>query len=80
MHKFNSKLVLTAVLAAALAAACGGSNGGEGGGVATDDIGQSSTRTLAFILALIGNDENSDPIDINPLTLAVDDAADPMEL
>ncbi|UUZ63034.1 hypothetical protein LP417_25225 [Polaromonas sp. P1-6] len=33
-------------------------------------------KTIAFIKNLIANNgENSDPIDINPLTLAVDDGA-----
>ncbi|MGH8829898.1 MAG: hypothetical protein ACREXV_02260 [Polaromonas sp.] len=81
MNKLNSRRMPTAVLAAALLAGCGG---GGGGGVAFDsgaDVGQSVMRTIAFINNLIANNsENSDPIDINPLTLAVDDSADPTPL
>lgn len=82
MNKLNSKLMLTAVLAAALLAGCGG--GGGGGGVTVDpatETGQSVMKTIAFIKSLIANNgENSDPIDINPLTLAVDDSAEPTPL
>ena len=76
MHKFNSRLMLTAVAAAALVAACG-----DGGGVAADpvaEVGQSVEKTINFIKDMIANNgENSDPIDIDPITLAVDDSADP---
>ena len=76
MDKLNSKLMLTAVLAAALVAGCGG-----GGGVAIGPAagaGQSVMVTLDFIRSLIANNgENSDPVDISALTLAVDDSAEP---
>ena len=78
MDKLNSRPMLTAVLAAALVAGCGG---GGGGGPAPDPaagVGQSVTATLAFIRSLIANNgENSDPVDISSLTLAVDDSAEP---
>lgn len=83
MSNLNSRLMLAAVLAAALVAGCGGqSNYGGGTSVgSTDDTGGSVTKTLAFIVALIaGNSENSDPVDINPITLAVDDTIDPIPL
>lgn len=78
MHKFNPRVMLTAVAAATLLAACGG-----GGGVAANDpgseVGQSVQKTINFVRELIANNgENSDPIDIDPITLAVDDTADPM--
>ena len=80
MNRLNSRLMPTAVLAAALLAACGGG----GGGVAPDpatELGQSVMKTIAFIKNLIANNgENSEPVDINPLTLAVDDSADPAPL
>jgi len=83
MSKLNSRLMLAAVLATALVAGCGGQNNDSGGTSAggTDDTGGSVTKTLAFIVALIaGNSENSDPVDINPITLAVDDTIDPIPL
>lgn len=80
MNKLNSKLMLTAVLAAALLAGCGGGGGGAAVDPATE-TGQSVMKTIAFIKSLIANNgENSDPIDINPLTLAVDDSAEPTPL
>ena len=79
MYKFNSRLMLTAVAAAALVAACG-----DGDGIATDpvaEVGQSVEKTINFIKDMIANNgENSDPIDIDPITLAVDDTADPTPL
>ena len=77
MDKLNSRPMLAAVLAAALLAACGG-----GGGASAPDpaagAGQSVTATLAFIRNLIANNgENSEPVDISSLTLAVDDGAEP---
>ena len=83
MSKLNSRLMLAAVLAAALVAGCGGQSN-DGGGASVDttaEVGTSVTKTLAFIVALIaGNSENSDPVDINPITLAVDDTIDPIPL
>ena len=77
MHKFNSRLMLSAVLAASLVAACGG---GDDVDPATQ-VGQSVMKTIDFIKNLIvDNGENSDPIDIAPLTLAVDDTAEPTSL
>ena len=78
-RKFYSPAV---VLSAALVlSACGG--GGDGGGAAPapPDISQSVAALLDFMKGLIaGTSETSDPIDINPLTLAVDDAAEPSPL
>lgn len=80
MHKFNLRLMLTAVAAASLLAGCGG-----GGGVAANDpgseVGQSVEKTINFVSYLIANNgESSDPIDLDPITLAVDDTADPTPL
>jgi hypothetical protein len=78
MDKLNSRLMLAAVLATALVAGCGG---GGGGGPAPDPaagVGQSVMATLDFIRSLIANNgENSEPVDISALTLAVDDSAEP---
>jgi len=79
MDKLNSRPMLAAVLAAAaLVAACGGGGGGGPAPPPAAGIGQSVTRTLDFIRNLIANNgENSDPVDISSLTLAVDDSAEP---
>lgn len=83
MFKLNSKLMTVAALSAILLAGCGGSssNGvvgdGSGGGV-TPPANQGIADVVAFINQLIvSNDANSDPIDINGLTLATDDSAEP---
>ena len=76
MDKLNSRPMLAAMLAAALLAACGGGGGASIGPAA--GAGQSVTVTLDFIRSLIANDgENSDPVDISALTLAVDDSTEP---
>ena len=85
MHKFNSKVLTAVTLAAALMAGCGGGSGGGGlsippaVGTASADIANSVSDLFAFINALIAGSttDMSDPIDINPLTLAADNAADP---
>lgn len=80
MFILNSKLRLTAVMAAALIAGCAGDND-HGAPAASTDIGQSVTALVNFINRMItDNSENSDPIDINALTLAVDDSAEPTPL
>ena len=84
--KTNRKYVLPIVLSATLAlSACGG-GGGDGAGAAAaapapPDIGQSVAALLDYMQGLIaGTSETSDPVDINPLTLAVDDTAEPSPL
>ena len=80
--KTNRKFLLPIVLSAALAlSACGG--GGDGGGAAPTppDISLSVSALLDFMQGLVaGTSETSDPIDINALTLAVDDTAEPSPL
>jgi hypothetical protein len=77
MNKIKLRLAAASVLAAALLVGCGGGGGG-GGGTPAEDISQSTSDLLAFMNRLIaGTDETSDPIDINALTLAVDDTAEP---
>ncbi len=74
MNKIKLRFVAMSVLAAALLVGCGGG----GGGTPAEDISQSTSDLLAFMNRLIaGTDETSDPIDINSLTLAVDDTAEP---
>lgn len=79
MNKLSSKGMLTAVVATVLLAGCGGNSGTASDPAA--EVGQSVMKTIDFIKNLIANNsENSDPIDIDPLTLAVDDTAEPTPL
>ena len=80
MRKPNVKMMLAVVSAAALVAAC--SSNDDDPVVAPVDpatqTGQSVQKTLDYITSLIaGNSENSDAVDVNAITLAVDDAAEP---
>ena len=82
MTKRNAKLLAAAALAAALLAGCGGGGGGGGGGV---QPGTSQPQTISsvvdFITKLMAeNGENSEPIDINSLTLVADDTVEPQAL
>lgn len=82
MFKLNLKLMAVAALSAALLAGCGGGGGGEVG-VAPPPANppQTITAVVDFIKGLfVSNGENSDPIDINSLTLAVNDTAEPAPL
>ena len=82
MFKLNSKLMAGAALCAVLLAGCGGDGGGNGGrdgAVVPPPAEQTITSVVEFIKNLIAsNSENSDPIDINSLTLAADDTAEPV--
>ena len=79
MMKFNSRLMAGGALIAMLLAGCGGSSGG--GGVTPPVVNQTITDVFGYISQLIaGNDANSDPIDINGLTLATDDTSEPTAL
>lgn len=80
MRKLNKKWLLGAALATALVTGCGGGGGGGGGGGAfvSTDISQSISALITYMNTLIaGTSETSDPIDINSLTLATDDLAEP---
>ena len=73
-------LLPVVVSAALLVSACGGGGGGPAA-QAPPDIGRSVADLLGFMNSLIaGTSETGDPIDINPLTLAVDDMAEPAAL
>jgi ABC-type glycerol-3-phosphate transport system substrate-binding protein len=81
----NSKLrmLLAAAVAGTLLAACGGDSSGDGGtiggggGGSTIDPSRSTKSVFEFISKLIAeNGENSDAIDVNALTLAVDETSD----
>ncbi|MCW5642091.1 MAG: hypothetical protein KIT63_08360 [Rhodoferax sp.] len=69
-----------ALVAAMGMAGCGG-GGGAGPVTAPPDIALDVTALVDFIGSLIaGTSETGDPIDINALTLAVDDTAEPAPL
>ena len=82
MIKLNIKLAATATLTAALLAGCGGDSGGggviggsSGSGVASPSA--SAIEVVNYLKTVIALDENSDPIDINSVTLATDDTSEP---
>ena len=82
MFKLTTKLMAGAALCAVLLAGCGGSDSNGGGfGTATPPPGggdQTITSVADYIKNLIAsNGENTDPIDINSLTLAADDSSEP---
>lgn len=85
MFKLNSRLMTGAALTALLLAGCGGgggddvqAGGGGGGGGNPPPMEQTVTNVFDFISNLMANNsENSDPIDINGLTLAADDSSEP---
>ena len=81
--KLNARLMAGSALVAALLAGCGGGGGGSsgGGGDTPPVVNQTISNVFAYINNLIAsNDANSDPIDINALTLATDDTAEPTAL
>ena len=81
MRKPNVKTMLVAVGAAALVAACGGINDDDPVIDPATQTGQSVQKTIDYITSLIANNgENSDAVDVNAITLAVDDTAEPSAL
>ncbi len=78
MKKLAMRCVLASALAAGALAGCGGDGdsgtGSAGGG--QSGIGQNVNDLIAYMNALIATDENGDPVDVNALSLAVDDAGD----
>ncbi len=83
MKKFNVKLMAAVSLAAVLAVACGGDdhvaevippNPGA-------EAGQSVQKTIDYLNSLLaGTSDSGDPADINAVTLATDDTAEPTAL
>ena len=82
MNKLNSKLLLTGCVAVAMLAGCGGSD--DDNPTPTPPTAGTDTSVLAviaYISNMIANfSENSDPVDVNSITLAVDDTAEPTGL
>ena len=80
MFKLNSSLMAAAALSAVLLSGCGG-DGGVAAAPPPGPLDQTITAVVEYIQNLIAsNGENTDPIDINPLTLAVDDTSEPAPL
>jgi hypothetical protein len=81
MFKRNSKLMASAAFCAVLLAGCGDGGGGGTAFAPSAPSEQTITAVADFIKNLMaGNGENTDPIDINPLTLAADDTSEPAPL
>ena len=83
MNKLNSRLLLAGVLSVGLLAGCGGggSNANTTPTSPTANLGQSVSAVIDYIGNMIANyTENSDPVDVNAITLAVDDTAEPTGL
>ena len=84
IHTGSGKWVLAAALSVSLLAGCGSGGGdgnGDGGGsVQASDISKNVSDLIVYMKGLIGMDENGDAVDINPLTLAVDNAGEPAPL
>ena len=76
MNKPNVKMMLVVASAAAMVAACGGVN--DPVIDPATQTGQSVQKTLDYITGVIANNgETSDAVDVNAITLAVDDTAEP---
>ena len=75
----SGKWVLAAALSLTLLAGCG-SGGGDGESAQARGIDQNVSDLIVYMKGLIALDENSDVVDINPLTLAVDNPGDPAPL
>jgi hypothetical protein len=76
MKNLNFKGAGLVLLATVVLAACGGRNDGPqvgAGVVVPPDIGTNASAVLNYTNQLIASDENSDPVDIDGITLAVDD-------
>ena len=84
----SGKWLLAAALSVTLLAGCGsggdgngnGGGGGGGQGAPVSDISKNVSDLIAYMKGMLAVDENSEPVDINPLTLAVDNAGEPAPL
>lgn len=82
MNKLNPRLVMAAVATTALLAGCGGGGGSDSAaGAVTPGAPQTVTAVVNYINNLItGTSENGDQVDVNLLTLAEDDADEPLAI
>ena len=82
----SGKWLLAAALSVSLLAGCGSGGGdgsGDGGGgqaAQASDISKNVSDLIAYMKGMLAVDENSEPVDINSLTLAVDNAGEPAPL
>ncbi len=82
MKNSNFKRLPVALLAAALVAACGGRTDAPAtappvsGVPVPGDIATNVASVVSYVDQLSATDENSDPVDINGLTLAADDSSE----
>lgn len=78
MNKLQSKWLVASLLATALVAGCGGDSS-TSNATLPPNPSQNAQGVVDYILALMASSTNdlSDPIDINSLTLATEDLADP---
>ena len=79
IHTSSGKWVLAAALSLTLLAGCG-SGGGDGESAQARGIDQNVSDLIVYMKGLIALDENSEVVDINPLTLVVDNSGDPAPL
>lgn len=81
MHRQLTKITAASALVLALMAGCGGGGGGDNHSgnppAVPSDIAQNVDSVYAYVLALIGRGENTDPVDINGITLANDEMMEP---
>ena len=75
----SGKWLLAGALSVSLLAGCG-SGGGDGESTQARGIDQNVSDLIVYMKGLIGMDENGEVVDINPLTLAVDNAGEPAPL
>lgn len=82
MNKLNTRWLLAGVLSVGLLAGCGGgSNASTTPSAPLADISQSVSAVIDYIGNMIAiYTENSDPVDVSSITLAVDDTAEPTGL
>ena len=88
MNQLNKKLLLTGCVAVAILAGCDGSDDDNPSPTSPPsatapiaDTEKSVPGVIDYISNMIANfSENSDPVDVNSITLAVDDTAEPTGL
>ena len=73
MKKLNTKWMLAAAVSVTLLAGCGG---GGGDSTVPRGIAQNVDDLVVYMKGLIAMDENSDVVDVNGLSLAVDNMGD----
>lgn len=75
----SGKWAVAAALTVALVAGCG-SSGGDGESTQARGIDQNVSDLIVYMKGLIALDGNSEVVDINPLSLAVDNSEEPAPL